>query len=85
MPLKDPRPLDELKALGSGKPAPEEIARLYRRAFVEHGVRALWSRRPSDRPTVTQALTVADALRAEGDLAARALAIEIEASCRAAL
>ena len=85
MHLKDPRPLDDLKALGSGKPAPEEVARLYRRVFTEHGVRALWSRRPSDRPTLTQALTVADALRAEGDLRARALAVEIEASCRAAL
>jgi hypothetical protein len=81
----DKRPLDELKALGSGKPAPEGVARLYARAFAEFGVRALWSRAPSQRPTVTQALTVADALRAEGDLRARALAVAIEAACRAAL
>jgi hypothetical protein len=76
--------LDQLKDLGSGRPAPEEIARLYRRAFAEFGPQALWSRRPSERPTITQALTVADALRNEGDLRARALAVEIEAKCRAA-
>ena len=34
MHFKDPRDLDELKALGSGKPAPEEIARLYRSALA---------------------------------------------------
>jgi hypothetical protein len=81
----DKRPLDELKALGSGKTAPVEVAQLYARAFAQFGVRALWSRTPSERPTVTQALSVADALRVEGDLRARALAVEIETACRAAL
>ena len=85
MPVLDKRPLDELKALGSGRPAPEPVARLYQRAFAEFGPLALWSRSPSERPTVTQALTIADALRTEGDLRARALAAEIEAACRAAL
>jgi hypothetical protein len=77
--------LEQLKDLGAGRLAPEEIARLYRRAFAEFGASALWSRKPVERPTVTQVLTVADALRTEGDLRARALAIEIEAKCRAAL
>ena len=85
MQARDTRGLDDLKDLGSGKPAPDEIVPLYHRAFAEFGVRALWSRKPADRPTITQALTVADALRAEGDLRARALAVEIEAKCRAAL
>ena len=85
MPVVDKRPLDQLKALGDGKPAPENVARLYGRAFTEFDVSALWSRKPSGRPIVTQALTVADALRAERDLPARALAVEIEAACRAAL
>ena len=85
MQILDKRPLDELKALGSGKQAPAEVAQLYARAFAEFGVRALWSRVPSVCPTVTQALTVADALRVEGDLRARALAVQIETACRAAV
>jgi hypothetical protein len=39
----------------------------------------------SDFPTLTQALTIADALRSESDLRASALAVEIESACRAAL
>jgi hypothetical protein len=80
-----PRSLEQLKDLGAGRSASDEIARLYRRAFAEFGTSALWSRKPLERPTVTQVLTVADALRTEGDLRARALAVEIEAKCRAAL
>ena len=85
MTVLDNPPLDETKTLGSGKLAPDEVAHLYARAFAEFGVFALWSRKPSSRPTVTQALTVADALRAEGNLRARALAVEVEAARRAAL
>lgn len=81
----DGRALDELKDLGSGKPASAEIARLYRQAFAHFGARARWNRRPSAQPTIPQALTVAEALRTEGDLRARALAVQIEAVCRAAL
>jgi hypothetical protein len=77
--------LDELKARGAGKPAPAEIARLYQQAFREFGVAALWSRRPSKAPTITQALVVAESLRREGNLESRALAAEIEKACRAAL
>jgi hypothetical protein len=76
---------DDLKDRGAGVPAPEAVAALYRRAFAEFGPQALWSRRPSDRPTITQALVVADSLRLEGNLAARALAERIEAACRAAV
>ena len=83
--MKDTRDLEELKDLGAGKPAPEALARLYHEAFEQFGTLALWSRRPSARPTITQALAIADALRSEGDLRARKLAVEIEAMCRAAL
>jgi hypothetical protein len=79
------RSLEQLKDLGSGRPAPDEIACLYHKAFSEFGVSALWSRKPIQTPTITQALAIADALRTEGDLRARALAVEIEAKCRAAL
>jgi hypothetical protein len=77
--------LDELKARGAGKPAPEAIARLYHQAFRDFGVQALWSRRPSAEPTIAQALVVADNLRREGNLQSRALAVAIEQACRAAL
>ena len=83
--MKDTRSLEELKDLGSGRPAPSEIVRLYHEAFVEYGTRALWNWRRIELPTITQALTVADSLRAEGDKRARALAFRIEEACRAAL
>jgi hypothetical protein len=81
----DTRSLDRLKELGAGRPAPEEIARLYHQAFREFGTQSLWSRRPSEKPTIAQALVIADGLRREGDMKSRALAVEIERACRAAL
>ena len=81
----DTRNIDDLKALGAGRPAPDEIAGLYHRAFREFGALALWSRRPSAAPTIAQALVVAESLRREGNLQSRALAVEIEQACRAAL
>ncbi len=79
------RSLDELKQAGEGRPAPEGVAELYRRAFKEFGAQSLWSRKPSDRPSITQALVVAESLRKEGDMKSRSLAVQIEAACRAAL
>jgi hypothetical protein len=79
------RTLEQLKELGAGRPAPGEVARLYRQAFREFGTQALWSRRPSDSPTIAQALVVAESLRREGNLKSRALAVAIERACRAAL
>ena len=79
------RDLEELKELGAGRPAPEEIAALYHRAFREFGAQALWNRKPSERPTITQALVIAENLRREGDMKSRPLAVEIEEACRAAL
>ncbi|HRE42848.1 MAG TPA: hypothetical protein PKY87_02635 [Terricaulis sp.] len=57
---------------------------LYRRAFTEFGALALWNMRAAAQPTPRDALIVADALRRNGNLAARRLAEQIEAACRAA-
>ena len=65
-------------------PEPEFIA-LYRRAFAEYGVRALWNKVLLEDPTPDDALVIARALRREGDLRGRALAQEIERACRAAV
>jgi hypothetical protein len=81
----DARSLEELKELGAGRRAPGEIARLYDQAFRDYGAQALWNRRPSEMPTITQALVIAENLRREGNLQSRALAGEIERACRAAL
>jgi hypothetical protein len=77
--------VEQLKELGAGRPAPEEVARLYHQAFRDFGAQALWSRRASAAPTIAQALVIAESLRREGNLRSRALAIEIERACRAAL
>jgi hypothetical protein len=77
--------IDQLKELGAGRPAPDEIARLYHQAFRDFGIQALWSRQPSATPTIAQALVIGESLRREGNLRARALAAEIEQACRAAL
>ena len=41
--------MDDLNQLGGGRIAPESGATLYRRAFAEFGVHALWSRSPSSQ------------------------------------
>jgi hypothetical protein len=81
----DNRDIEQLKEFGAGRAAPEDIARLYHREFREFGSQALWSRRPSEKPTIAQALVIAEGLRREGNLRSRALAAEIEQACRAAL
>lgn len=77
--------IDELKDLGAGRPAPAEIAALYRQAFQQFGAQALWNRRQSEHPTIRQALVIAENLRREGDMTSRAFAAQIEEACRAAL
>jgi hypothetical protein len=57
---------------------------LYRRAFAEFGVVALWNMREVSNPTKEHAQGVARALREHGNLAARQLAEDIESACRAA-
>lgn len=64
---------------------PTDFLHLYRRAFEEFGVSALWSSRPVPEPTPEDALAITHSLRVEGDLKARRLAELIEQACRAAL
>ena len=61
----------------------DDFASLYRRAFQEHGVRALWSMRQLENPMTEEALVVARALRINGNRYARVLAEQIEKACRA--
>ena len=82
---RDGRSFNELKDLGSGVEAPNEVVSLYHQSFREFGTQALWSRKPSEHPTITQALIVAEALRREGGMQTLPLAARIEEACRAAL
>jgi len=66
-------------------PHPADWESLYRRAFRDYGVRALWFMRALDHPMPEDALVVARALRVEGDREARQLAEQIEQACRAAV
>jgi len=83
--MTNPPGLEDLKARGAGRPAPDDVAALYHLAFKEFRYQSLWSRRPSERPTIAQALVVADSLRRDGSMRSRPLAARIEAACRAAL
>ncbi len=67
------------------QPNRKDFTTLYRRAFAEYGVRALWNKRMLETPTAEDALVVARALRIEGDMDARKLAEQIEEACRAAV
>ena len=62
-----------------------DFVALYRRAFEEFGVAALWSSKPVPNPTPADALAITHSLRVEGNLRARRLAEQIEQACRAAL
>jgi hypothetical protein len=77
--------IEVLKERGDGRPAPPEVAALYAEAFARYGVAVLWSRKPSQSPSIAMALVIAENLRREGDMACRAFAHRIEQACRAAL
>lgn len=76
---------EALRDRAAGAPSTPEVATLYARAFTQFGTAALWSRRPMAAPTLGEALVIAQALRREGGMAARRLALRIEDLCRAAL
>jgi hypothetical protein len=61
----------------------QDYASLYRRAFEEFGVMALWSSRPVPDPTPADALAITRSLRAYGGMDGRRLAEQIEKLCRA--
>ncbi len=63
---------------------PLDLASLYRRAFEEFGVTALWSGRPVPDPTPADALAITKSLRTHGGMDGRRLAEQIEGICRAA-
>ena len=81
----DKRTLDELKERGAGVEAPNEVASLYHQSFRDFGSQALWSRKPTEHPTITQALIIVETLRREGGMKMLPLAARIEEACRAAL
>jgi len=77
--------IDDLKRSGAGRPAPESLRALYRTAFRDYGLRALWSSRPVAEPTIADMLAITESLRVEGGVAGRRLAEQIVTACRAAL
>lgn len=60
-----------------------ELDALYRQAFRESGVIALWNMRAAEKPTAADALAITGALRTHGRMAGRRLAERIEELCRA--
>jgi hypothetical protein len=61
----------------------EDFVRLYRRAFAEYGMQALWNMRPIQDPTAADALAIIKALRTHGGRDGRRLAEQIERLCGA--
>ena len=62
----------------------QDYVTLYRQAFKEFGVMALWNVRQFENPDREDALAITRSLRTEGNLKARRLAEQIERVCRAA-
>jgi hypothetical protein len=62
---------------------PNDFTDLYRRAFEEFGVSALWSSKPVPDPTPADALAITRSLRTHGGMKGRRLAENIERLCRA--
>jgi hypothetical protein len=83
--MTDRATIEDLKLCGAATPAPEDLRALYRVAFKDFGLRALWSSRAADDPTIADLLSITESLRVEGGVAGRRLAEEIVSGCRAAL
>jgi hypothetical protein len=66
------------------EPSQPELEALYRRAFADFQLLALWNVRELEHPTAEEALIITRNLRLEGDLNARRLAEQIERACLAA-
>jgi hypothetical protein len=58
----DRRDLDELKTLGAGQPAPDEVARLYHHAFRDFGAQAFRPDHTWYRPPIELRLNSGDRL-----------------------
>lgn len=63
----------------------DKLVRLYRRASMEFGSRALWNIAELPSPTAAEVVAITRQLRTEGDMDARRLAEQIERSARADL
>ena len=61
----------------------EEVVSLYRRAFAEYGIEALWNMRPVENPGPADAMAITRALRTHAGMDGRRLAEHIEKLCRA--
>jgi hypothetical protein len=83
--MSDRPSLEDLKLRGADIPAPEDLRALYRKAFHDYGLRALWSSRPVDEPTIADLLAITESLRVEGGLFGRRLAEQIVTACRATM
>ena len=64
--MTDRLTVEELERRGAGLPAPEDLRALYREAFHDYGLRALWSSRPVGQPTLADLLAITESLRVEG-------------------
>ncbi len=83
--MTDRATVEDLAMRGATAPAPASLRALYREAFQDFGMRALWSSRPVDQPTIGDLLAITESLRVEGGVSGRRLAEQIIAACRAAL
>jgi hypothetical protein len=77
--------IEDMKLRGAKVPASDGLRALYREAFKDYGIRALWSSRPVEQPTIADLLAITESLRVEGGVAGRRLAHQIVEACRAAL
>ena len=76
--------IEDIKLRGAKVPASDSLCAFYREAFRDYGVRALWSSRPVERPTIADLLAITESLRVEGGVPGRRLAQRIVEACRAA-
>jgi hypothetical protein len=83
--MTDRATIEDLQYRGAKLPAPPELRSLYREAFQSYGLRALWSSRPIEQPTIADLLAITEGLRVEGGVGGRRLAERIVEACRAAL
>jgi hypothetical protein len=83
--MSDRATIEDMKLRGAKTLAPEGLRTLYQEAFRDYGIRALWSSRPVEQPTIADLLAITESLRVEGGIYGRRLAVQIVEACRAAL
>jgi len=83
--MTDRSTIEDMKLRGAKTPAPEGLRALYKVAFKDFGLRALWSSQPVDEPTIADLLAITESLRVEGGTPGRQLAEQIVTACRATL